>query len=45
VYRESKHITRDMNGTASTGEFADAVIEAMQYNTWRQQAASETNPV
>jgi isocitrate dehydrogenase (NAD+) len=45
VYRESKHITRDMNGTASTGEFADAVIEAMQGDAWKAQADSETNPV
>ena len=30
VYREGKHITRDMGGTASTGEFADAVIAAME---------------
>ncbi len=30
VYGEKKHITRDMGGTASTSEFADAVIEAMQ---------------
>jgi isocitrate dehydrogenase (NAD+) len=30
VYGEKKHITRDMGGTASTSEFADAVIEAME---------------
>jgi isocitrate dehydrogenase (NAD+) len=30
VYRDKKHLTRDMGGTASTEEFADAVIEAMQ---------------
>ncbi len=30
VYRESKHLTRDMGGTAGTAEFADAVIEAME---------------
>jgi isocitrate dehydrogenase (NAD+) len=45
VYRESKHITRDMGGTASTSEFADAVIAAMQSPAWREQAAKETNPV
>jgi isocitrate/isopropylmalate dehydrogenase len=32
VYGEKKHITRDMGGTASTSEFADAVIEAMEGN-------------
>jgi isocitrate dehydrogenase (NAD+) len=32
VYGEKKHITRDMGGTASTSEFADAVIEAMESN-------------
>ncbi len=30
VYEAGKHTTRDMGGTASTNEFADAVIEAMQ---------------
>jgi isocitrate dehydrogenase (NAD+) len=45
VYRESKHITRDMGGTASTNEFADAVIEAMESPAWREQAEKETNPV
>jgi len=45
VFRDSKHITRDMGGTASTNEFADAVIEAMQSPAWREQAARETNPV
>jgi isocitrate dehydrogenase (NAD+) len=45
VYRDGKHITRDLSGTASTGEFADAVIEAMQGDAWKEQAASETNPV
>ncbi len=43
--REGKHITRDMGGTASTNEFADAVIDAMQSPVWREQAATETNPV
>jgi isocitrate dehydrogenase (NAD+) len=45
VYRDGKHITRDMGGTASTGEFADAVIEAMESPAWREQAANETAPV
>ncbi len=30
VYRDGKHLTKDVGGTASTGEFADAVIKAMQ---------------
>jgi isocitrate dehydrogenase (NAD+) len=30
VYREKKHLTRDMGGNASTTEFADAVIEALE---------------
>ncbi len=29
VYREREHVTRDVGGTASTEEFADAVIAAM----------------
>ena len=29
VYTEKKHVTRDVGGTASTTEFADAVIEAL----------------
>jgi isocitrate dehydrogenase (NAD+) len=29
VYREGKHITRDLKGTASTDEFTDAVIAAL----------------
>jgi isocitrate dehydrogenase (NAD+) len=45
VFREGKHITRDMGGTASTNEFADAVIAAMDSTAWREQAATETNPV
>src|SRR6266702_353890 len=45
VFREGKHITRDMGGTATTAEFADAVIEAMESPAWREQAAKETNPV
>ncbi len=30
VYRAKQHLTRDVGGTASTGEFADAIIEALQ---------------
>jgi isocitrate dehydrogenase (NAD+) len=30
VYSERKHLTRDMGGTASTGEFADALIAALE---------------
>jgi isocitrate dehydrogenase (NAD+) len=30
VYRARKTLTRDVGGTASTSQFADAVIEAMQ---------------
>jgi isocitrate dehydrogenase (NAD+) len=45
VYREGKHITRDMGGTAGTIEFADAVIAAMESPAWREQAEKETNPV
>jgi len=29
VYREGKHLTRDMGGTATTSEFADKVVEAI----------------
>ncbi len=29
VYREGKHVTRDVGGSASTNEFADAVIAAL----------------
>ncbi len=45
VYRDGHHITRDMGGTASTNQFADAVIEAMESPAWREQAAKETAPV
>jgi len=44
VFRESKHITRDMGGKASTNEFADAVIAAMENPAWRDQAPKETAP-
>ncbi len=30
VYRERKHLTRDIGGTAGTTEFADAVIEQLE---------------
>ena len=30
VYREGKFLTGDVGGTASTGEFADAVIRAIR---------------
>jgi isocitrate/isopropylmalate dehydrogenase len=29
VYAESKHVTRDVGGTASTREFTDAIIAAL----------------
>ena len=31
VYRESKHLTRDLGGTANTEQFADAVIAALPH--------------
>ena len=40
VYGEKKHITRDMGGTATTSEFADAVIEAMQNERVPEAAAT-----
>ncbi len=30
VYREGKHLTKDVGGSATTSEFADAVIRALQ---------------
>jgi len=30
VYSERKHLTRDVSGSASTNQFADAVIAAME---------------
>jgi isocitrate dehydrogenase (NAD+) len=36
VYREKKHLTRDVGGTASTSEFADAIIEALQSEACQQ---------
>jgi isocitrate dehydrogenase (NAD+) len=44
VYVEGKHLTRDIGGTASTGEFADAVIGAMQSGAWKEQERKETAP-
>lgn len=44
VYAEGKNLTRDMGGSASTDQFADAVIEKMQSGAWKEQARSETNP-
>jgi isocitrate dehydrogenase (NAD+) len=44
VYVEGKHTTRDMGGTASTNEFADAVIAAMQSGAWKEQERKETAP-
>ncbi len=38
VYREKKHLTRDVRGTASTSEFADAVIAAMETSRVPAQA-------
>ena len=32
VYREGRHLTRDVGGTASTAEFTDAVMAAMEKN-------------
>jgi isocitrate/isopropylmalate dehydrogenase len=31
VYKEGKHVTRDIGGKASTQEFTDAVIEALPH--------------
>jgi isocitrate dehydrogenase (NAD+) len=33
VYREGKHATRDLGGTAGTKEFTDAVIAALEVAT------------
>jgi isocitrate dehydrogenase (NAD+) len=30
VYAERKHLTRDVSGTASTNQFADAVIAVLE---------------
>ena len=39
VYREKRHLTRDVGGKASTSEFADAVIQMLG------SAASEAQPI
>ena len=33
VYREGKHVTRDVGGTATTTQFTDAVIAALPVGT------------
>ncbi len=38
VYTEKKHLTRDMGGTASTSEFADAIIEGLDREINVEQA-------
>jgi isocitrate dehydrogenase (NAD+) len=43
VYREKKHLPRDVGGTAGTSEFADAVIAAMESSTV-QPDASQARP-
>jgi isocitrate dehydrogenase (NAD+) len=45
VYREKKHLTRDMGGKASTSEFADAVIEAMETAADSRRSAALPQPV
>src|SRR6201982_1089711 len=40
TYKEKKHITRDVGGSAGTSEFADAVIEEMD-NAGTEQPAHE----
>jgi isocitrate dehydrogenase (NAD+) len=40
VYREKRHLTRDMGGAASTSEFADAVVRAIE-SPARPEAASQ----
>jgi isocitrate dehydrogenase (NAD+) len=42
VFAEKKHLTRDMGGTASTTEFADAIIAAME--TLAAKPAGEAEP-
>ena len=31
VYREGKHLTRDLGGKASTNEFTDAIVAALPH--------------
>jgi isocitrate dehydrogenase (NAD+) len=33
VYRQGKHVTRDLGGTATTKEFTDALIDALSVGT------------
>lgn len=44
VYREGRHVTRDLGGAASTNELTDAIIAAMDDPAWREHAKA-TNPV
>lgn len=44
VYRAKQHITRDVGGTASTEEFTDAVIAAMELLKSGEQHAEATAP-
>jgi isocitrate dehydrogenase (NAD+) len=44
VYREGKHLTRDMGGEASTSEFADTVIAAVQSKELVVPAPPVTSP-
>src|ERR1700730_9772385 len=41
VYRAKQHLTRDVGGTASTTEFADAVIAEMQAGGVRTEPATD----
>jgi isocitrate dehydrogenase (NAD+) len=45
VYRAKQKITRDVGGTASTTEFADAVIEALESGAAVQQAEATPQTV
>ncbi len=37
VYRRKEHLTRDVGGTTSTSEFADAVVAALQSGEWKDE--------
>src|SRR6201997_3669211 len=43
VYRDRSKLTRDIGGTASTSEFADAIIEAIQTQSSAMPAAQNQN--
>jgi isocitrate dehydrogenase (NAD+) len=43
VYRDRSKLTRDIGGTASTSEFADAIIEAIQTQSSAMPAAQSQN--